>query len=87
MEEMERRLDEATGSGPRLQLNPAAADEAKAANSASGSVASDAVTAKPAASEPRAIGGCEPARRTLRPLLGRGVDPPAAGGIPVVGPQ
>ena len=50
MEEMERRLDEATGR-PASPAIPAAADEAKAANSASGSVASDADTAKPAAPE------------------------------------
>ena len=56
LEEMEKRLDEATGS-PASPATPAAADEAKAANSASESVASDTVTAKPAAPEREPIVG------------------------------
>ena len=56
LDEMEKRLDEATGS-PASPATPAAADEAKAANSASESVASDMVTAKPAAPEREPIVG------------------------------
>ena len=56
LEEMEKRLDEATGS-PASPATPAAVDEAKAANSASESVGSDTVTAKPAAPEREPIVG------------------------------